>query len=335
MGLVKNIIYKIAFPLFTHLVKKRAIFPYYHLVNDKKVAHINHLYAYKNINAFKKDLDFLTQNYTSISPETLIQSIGKPPIPNNSFLLTFDDGLSEIYTTVYPILKARKISAMFFLNPNFIDNNKSLYKHDLSVIIEKMKSADLKSEVINTVAQKLGLSNPAIDDLSKRILQIKQSDAAQIEEIASLLKLDLKKYLADHKPYLTQGQIKEMIADGFFFGGHTMSHPRLPELPLEQQKEEVLTSMQWVKDTFELEYSSFAFPFSDKGISKSLINAIFDYDANALVFGNSGFRKDIHPRIIQRFSLEDSSKKTARTIITENIYLLYNKLIGKYSVKRA
>ena len=328
-------LYKIALPTFIPLVKKRSIFPYYHLITNEKVAHICQLYPYKNVEAFKKDLTYLKQHYMPLSPGNLLSSEGSPNIPKNSFLLTFDDGLSEIYTTVFPILKENNLSAIFFLNPDFIDNTKSLYKHSLSVIVEHLQNENISTETLDVISGMLGLGTATKTELTKKILQIKKRDLVLIEEIATELGIDLQAYVSKHRPYLTKSQIEEMMAAGFYFGGHTLSHPRLTELPLEQQKKEVIDSIKWVKETFGISYSSFAFPFSDKGISKALIKAIFEYDPKAIVFGNSGFRKDIHPRVIQRFSIEDPTKKTARTIITENLYLLFNKLTGTYTVKRS
>jgi len=53
-----------------------------------------------------------------------------------------------------------------------------------------------------------------------------------------------------------------------------------------------------------------------------------------LVFGNSGLKKDIDPRIIQRFSLENPNKETAKQIVAENLYKRYNQLAGKYHIQR-
>ncbi len=125
-----------------------------------------------------------------------------------------------------------------------------------------------------------------------------------------------------------------MIDEGYYFGGHTMSHPRLNILPPEEQEKEVINSIEWLKNTFKINYSLFAFPFTDKGISKQLINKIFEYDKRTLIFGNSGLKKDIDSRIIQRFSLENPAENTIKRIITENLYKFYNKAIFKYSIKR-
>ena len=89
-----------------------------------------------------------------------------------------------------------------------------------------------------------------------------------------------------------------------------------------------------ILENFNIDYSFFAFPFSDKAISKKLMEALFTYDKNIKVFGNSGLKKDFDSRIIQRFSLENPSKNTEKQVVTENLYKYFNKLIGNYNIKR-
>lgn len=333
MGLVKDVLYKLSKKGYLNLVKNQSIFPYYHIINDVEVPHIKHLYPYKNTKQFKDDLDLLLKYYKPLHPEELIKSEGTS-IPKNRFLLTFDDGLRDVYHTIYPILKQKGISAIFFLNPDFIDNTKSLYKHDLSVIVETLNTKESNQNIKNAVAQLLNSEDTSIAVLTDAIKRIKKVDASLITKLAELLNINLNDYLNKETPYLTTHQVQEMIDAGFYFGGHTMSHPRLLELSLEEQKEEVINSINWVKSTFNLNYSLFAFPFTDKGVSKSLINAILEYDSKTLIFGNAGIKKDINQHIIQRFSLENPTKNTAKQIVTENFYKFYNQLIGSYHIKR-
>ncbi len=317
------------------LVKKQSIFPYYHIINDVNVKHIKHLYQFKNVQQFEKDIDILLQHYKPLNPEIFINSSEKMKIPKNHFLLTFDDGLSEVFDIIAPILKKNNISGIFFINPNFIDNKNSLFKHDISIIIDTLKSSKHSEDSLTKIKRLLNIeSTSSLDQLISSIKKTKHADKGVLKTIANILDVDIPYYINNQKPYLSKSAIKEMMNMGFYFGGHTMSHPRLAELDLEEQTEEVINSIHWLKSNFGIDYSFFAFPFWDKGVSKKLIERIFQYDDKAFVFGNSGIKKDIHSRIIQRFSLEDPSKETEKRIVTENLYKFYNKVIGKYKIRR-
>jgi len=330
MGLVKNILYKAAKKRFLPLFKNQNIFPYYHLVRDNKVDHIEHLYPFKNCSQFKNDISILTSNYKTINPKDLLEN----DFNNNGFLFSFDDGLQEIYTVIYPILKRKKISAVFFINPNYVDNNEGLYKHYISIIIEHLKRNNFKKNLLDEIGKIFSFSYNSISDFKNKFKAIKFGERKKIDEVLIFLNIDIKDYLKTKTPYITKEQIQEMIDDGFYFGGHTMTHPPLNELSHEEQKTEIINSISWLKNNFGIDYSFFSFPFSDKTVSEKLFNELFEYDSNMIVFGNSGIKKDIDRRIIQRFSLENPSKQTEKRIVTENLYKYFNKILGKYYIKR-
>jgi len=110
---------------------KKVIYPFYHIISDNPPAHIKHLYPVRSIKQFEKDLDFLQEHFTASE---------FPPKKNKpSFILTFDDGLSEVYNIIAPILKTRNIPAIFFINSAFVDNKDMFFNYILSLKKENPK----------------------------------------------------------------------------------------------------------------------------------------------------------------------------------------------------
>lgn len=330
MGLVKNIFYKLAKKQYLSKFKNQTIFPYYHLVRENQVPHIEYLYQFKNKQQFIDDLDVLTSQYQSLHPKELLSN----KIFNNKFLLTFDDGLQEVYSVIYPILKERNISAIFFINPDFIDNQEGNYKHYLSIILSHLSKNHYDNKTLEQVSSILGFSYQSEIAFKKKLLRVRYSQKKQIIKVLDFLKIDITKYLKDQPIYLSKNQIQEMMKDGFYFGGHTLSHPRLEELSIENQKTEIIASLNWLKTHFNIDYSFFSFPFSDKLITKEIITSLVAYDRKIRIFGNAGMKKDIDDRIIQRFSVENPTKEIEKIIIVENMYKYFNMITGKYNIKR-
>jgi peptidoglycan/xylan/chitin deacetylase (PgdA/CDA1 family) len=330
MGIVKDILYKASNKHFLSTFKNQTIFPYYHLVRDNQVAHIENLYQFKNCKQFINDVHLLKTNYNSINPKDLLDN----KILKNNFLLSFDDGLQEIYTVIYPILKKNNLKAIFFINPKFVDNSEGLYKHYISIIISHLKKINYEKSTLNKISEILSFNFATIDEFKQKFINIKYSERFKVNEILELLQINIADYLKEHQPYITKVQIQEMINDGYYFGGHTMTHPPLNQITYEEQKKEIINSIDWLKENFNINYSLFAFPFSDKAVSRKLLNELFKYDNNIKLFGNSGLKKDIDIRIIQRFSLENPKKETEKQIVTEILYKYFNKIIGKYKIKR-
>ncbi len=330
MGIVKNMLYRISNKKLLSSFKNQSLFPYYHIVRDNKVAHIENLYLYKNIEQFKNDLEVLLKNYAPINPLDLILNKSQ----KNTFLLSFDDGLEEIYSVVYPILKERGITAIFFINPEYVDNNIGLYKHYVSVIISHLRAIDFAQDLVEKISRIFYINYTTNEEFVTKFRNITYSERDKVNEVLRLLDLDIKFYLKEKRPYISKEQIQEMIDDGFFFGGHTMTHPPLNELNFEEQKNEIIDSIEWLKSNFGITYTLFAFPFSDKNISKKLLNELFQYDQNILLFGNSGLKKDVDLRIIQRVSFENPTKQVEKHIVAENLYKYFNRITGKYQIKR-
>ncbi len=330
MGIVKDIIYSVSKKNFLHKFKDQSIFPYYHLVKDHQVAHIEHLYDFKNKKQFEDDIGVLKKYYQPLHPQSLLSNSKL----HNNFLLTFDDGLQEVFTEIYPVLKRHNLSAIFFVNPEFVDNEKGIYKHYISIIISHINKNRIEKSIVDQISQRLSFTYNSPQDFNRKLLNLKYADRHKLDDVFELLQIDIKTYLTKNQPYLTKEQIQIMIDDGFFFGGHTMNHAPLNQITHDEQIREIIESIEWLKNQFKIPYSFFSFPFSDNSISKNLMAELFKYDTNIRIFGNAGLKDDIDPRIIQRFSLENPKKQIERQIVTENLYKYFNKFVGTYHIKR-
>ncbi len=133
--------------LLTKITGKNTIFPFYHIVSNDKVPHVEHLYPIRTTQKFEQDLDFFLNHYTPIEIDDIIDSTlhGKP-LKKNSFLLSFDDGLSEVYDIIAPILLRKGIPAIFFINSGFIDNKDLFFRYKASILIEKLKNDNSYNE---------------------------------------------------------------------------------------------------------------------------------------------------------------------------------------------
>ena len=112
------------------------LLPFYHLVSDKEPDFVKGLYKPKSIKQFKTDLDVFLKYFEPITLEQVIKyNKGKIKLSKPSFHLTFDDGLSNFYHIVAPILLKKGIPATVFLNTGFIDNKDLFYRYE-SVLFE-------------------------------------------------------------------------------------------------------------------------------------------------------------------------------------------------------
>ncbi len=156
----------------------KLIFPFYHLVSDVAVPHVDQLYPIKSVDQFKKDIDFLWTHFNPISYCNLQEYIKRDTFPQKpSFLLSFDDGLREFHDVVAPILLEKGVPAICFLNSGFIDNRDLMFRYKASLLVNAF-SANPKLE--DALSQ-----NFPKDDLSQTLLNIDYQNRAVLDEMRS------------------------------------------------------------------------------------------------------------------------------------------------------
>ena len=61
---------------------------------------------------------------------------------------------------------------------------------------------------------------------------------------------------------LTWSEVAELKGKGFEFGSHTVSHPRLVDLPWEEVENELVASKKMIEDRLGAEVTAFSYPFA-------------------------------------------------------------------------
>jgi peptidoglycan/xylan/chitin deacetylase (PgdA/CDA1 family) len=303
------------------------IIGYYHIINDEKVPHLTHLYAYKNVKQFKDDLDFILRKFSPLSLLDFLDHLKTgQSFPNDSFFLTFDDGLREVSDIIAPILLEKGIPGTFFVSSAFTDNHKMAHDHKASLIVEHLRRAGTRSmerSVWDIITGRGYLGS----NVENCILGINYQHCGILNEIAEKIGLDFQMYLTETKPYVTTVQLKNMIKQGFAIGAHGVDHPLYSNLSLEQQLIQTKVSMNFIREKFDLNYGAFAFPHSDYGVAKEFFTKMEKYRLMDISFGTAGIMKDSEQNHFQRFSLE-------RPILPAKKIISYQLARGFYQIIR-
>lgn len=330
--LARNILNIIPLNFIQRIAGINPIVVNYHIVSDKLVPHVKNIYKYKRIRNFKSDIEFLTRNFNPLDLKTLIESIKTgSPLPEKSFLITFDDGFSELYDNVAPIMTRYNVSPVIFLTKDFIDNFHLSYDCKKSLLVEKIHYCN-DTLLLKEIRELLGLKTSRKKILFDSILKIKYRESLILDKISNILGLDFDEYLKSKKPYLSSKQITELINSNFSIGGHSIDHPDFSELTLNEQIRQSLESVDYLQSKFKINYRTFAFPYRDKNISFEFfgkINGLIDVS-----FGTSGFLKDVINNNIQRISFEKWSEKSS--VLLKYYYLKYiaKRIIGNNTLVR-
>ncbi len=276
------------------------LLPYHHLVSNKDVAHIQRLYSYKNEKVFTDDLDFLLKNYTPVHPDALYNAVHTgQSIPKGSFLLTFDDGLREVYDIIAPLLHKKGIPAIFFINPAFIDNKELFYRCKISLLIHELKQHNALRPLYAGV-----LKVPVNEkNIVHTLCSIDQCNAHLLDDIAAKTGYSFREYLEKQQPFLNREQLIALHRQGFTIGAHSMDHPYYKLLPEEEQVRQTIDSCRYVKELTGQTICHFSFPHSDADVPKKVVDAIRQQN-EGLLFGIQNQKQELQNNILHRFNAE-------------------------------
>lgn len=338
MNILKSIYYNCssAFPLA--LLKKFSpplcLFPYHHIVSDEEVLHIKYLYDYKNVSQFTKDLEILLKNFKPISPGDLIKNIQeKNKLPKNAFLLTFDDGFREVHDVIAPLLEAKGIPAIFFINPAFIDNKKLFYRSKASLLIHETLKNKNNIPLLSDVANLLHTSNHSVNELIAAIKRLKSKDEEIMDALAVEFSLSFNNYLKEQRPFLTSGQLTSLSERGFTIGAHSWDHPYYDKITFEEQVEQTISSCNFIKEKINPENITFSFPYSDFGLSQKLFDELNKTGID-LLFGIQNQKDELHNNMVHRFNAERPEVKLENQLKGMMLFMAIQKKLGTEKVRR-
>ncbi|MFC2089432.1 polysaccharide deacetylase family protein [Bacteroidota bacterium] len=332
-NLIKHIASLIPGPggMVTYLRKSGlpAIFPFYHAVSNVELPHIKHLYASRTINQFEKDLDFLLENFQPLKMSEYLSGIIPEDPKRLPMVLSFDDGLIQCYNEILPILLAKGVPAVFFLNNAFIDDMDLFFRFKVSLLVEKLE-ATTQAEKEKAAA----LLHCKIPDIRRRLLGISYVEREITDQVAEKWGYSFSEYMKKHPVYLSSMHIRRMLDEGFEIGSHGIDHPMFSLLKKQITIDHIQASVQDLKIKYNLNYRYFAFPFTDQGVEDATIDHLFKRNIIDAGFGTAGLKDDLWPHYYQRIPMEQLGLDARKTLRSELNRRRYRLLAGRNNTER-
>ena len=312
----------------------RTIFPYYHVVSDKELPHMKHLYAHRSESQFERDLEWLLRYFEPISIEDYLEDLKdgrkegslenrKKNSRRRRMVLSFDDGLIECHQFIVPLLKSKGIPAIFFLNNDFIDNRGLFYRYKASVLIEHLNE---NSTAKVKAAEYMEIPSQQLKDA---ILMITHRQLPLLDALAMHVDLDWAVYLRDQPVYMSDDQIKHLIKIGFHIGAHSFDHPQFHSMEEKKMVAHVSKSVSDLQNRFGCKPACFAFPFTSDGVPERVIDEILDEGIAEVLFGTAGLKKTGKAGFIQRIPMEVRGLSAQRVLKSEYLFYLLKGPLGR------
>lgn len=267
MTLTKSILKKSMFKARLYRVSSLRnrfyIIPYHMIVNEP-----NGFYPQRSSRDFEQQVSYLSRNYNVISLDEVVERVKKGYSLRRCVAITFDDGFEDNYLNAYPVLKKHNVPATIFLTTGCVENGRAPWFIRLRYVFMKTTKTHLDFHVNGTTFSSSMKTEEQRFLASDKVMNYFKNCPG--DEILSLLEklcneLGVREFQELNGMMLKWDQIKEMSRNGISFGAHTVNHPILTQIPLDNVKKEIQNSKEAIEGRLEKPVSSFAYPFGKKG----------------------------------------------------------------------
>jgi len=234
-------------------------------------------FKFLHVKDFIKQVDFFQQKSEVLNPQILKDCVSNCNVPEG-YVLTFDDGLKDHYDYVFPELKKRGLSAIFYIPTGFYENKKLLGVHRLHLLLGKYGGKEIYKFLENVVS--LEMLNPLHQsEFDKITYNTHDSDEYTIivkkmvnyfidyKYQAAILDTLMTEFFDSEEDlgndfYLSAAEIKEMHDAGMMIGSHTKTHPVMSRISIQEQEDEIRHSFNWIESVVgKSMYKTFCYPY--------------------------------------------------------------------------
>lgn len=219
-----------------------------------------------SFNNFMRQIKRVTREYNVINLRDLVSGLsGNKQLPQNSCVLTFDDGYAEHYRLVFPVLQELGISATFFIIGGCLSGTgKIRWLDSFYYLVDRYSSrfpirqqrrlAEFYHHYTDT-KQKYDLS--ALKALIRKAVNKEQI----LQDLSQFLELEVPEKTINQRLFMSAKNISEMSRAGMEIGAHTMSHPDLGLVSFQEAEKEIIESGKEIRKMTGQDNLPFAFPF--------------------------------------------------------------------------
>ena len=240
----------------------------YHYVRDVERTPYRGIKAL-SVSGFTGQLDYLERHYSFVTAaDVMVAARGAADgFPDNAVLLTFDDGHSDHFDTVFPILEARGIQGVFFPSAAPVVERRVLAANkvqfilsqtpDVGALVDAVKGAvqehrsEFELDPIEDYWRAYGVASrydPAEVIFIKRMLQFVLPEALRQRVTDALF---AERVSADEagfadELYMNRAELCTMIEAGMIVGCHGYDHCWMDQLSPDEQDREISRSLDFL-----------------------------------------------------------------------------------------
>jgi peptidoglycan/xylan/chitin deacetylase (PgdA/CDA1 family) len=248
---------------------------------------------------FKEQIAYIKKYYNVIGGNDLLDAVSsRHEIPPKALLLTFDDGYSDHFTQVFPVLDQEGITACFFPPAKCILEKKVLDVNKIHFILASVPNkTELVDSIFNMVTGYRGevhLFNK--DDYWNKLAVANRFDSKEVVFIKRMLQRELpeklrkiiiddlfKEYVSSDEQafsqelYMSLDQLRCLCGHGMYIGSHGYDHYWLDHLKSGEQETEIKRSVEFLKSITGMEAEGWIMCYPYGAHNQSLLGILANH----------------------------------------------------------
>jgi CelD/BcsL family acetyltransferase involved in cellulose biosynthesis/peptidoglycan/xylan/chitin deacetylase (PgdA/CDA1 family) len=242
----------------------------------RRTTPICHIFIYHRVNddydpflpavpvaAFRRQMEFLKKHFPVLSLNEIASNSFPKTGEKYCVAITFDDGYRDNFLCAFPVLKALDLPATIFLTTGCIDSGQLPWYDQISWAFKLTTQEHLSLSHLGGPDACLGGHPERLQAISKTLAWlrvIKQEDRLRyIPRVLDALRVPVR--LSTPNSMLSWEEVRQMHRHKISFGAHTVSHPVLAKVKIDELEMEIIGSKKRIEEKLQSPVEHFAYPF--------------------------------------------------------------------------
>lgn len=211
--------------------------------------------------AFEGQMQLLARKFHPVSLDQVERFVrGAEELPERAVVITFDDGYTDNYEVAMPILDRLGIPATFYVTVDCIEHRRLPWPSRLRFSFRTTRRNSWSDDSGNVWS--LERFEDREEVYQKLCDQACQLAGAVQESLVTRIEEDLEARVADDSSQLmmTWEQVRGLAQRGHTVGSHTMTHPNLAFLGIEDVRRELVESKERMEEQLRAPVPHFSYP---------------------------------------------------------------------------
>lgn len=263
---------------------------------------------------FDWQIGYLKQHFELIGPADLEHVKADPR--GRHVLISFDDGYRDNYEVAFPVLKSHGVPGTFFLATRFLDQPYVSWWDEIAWMIRTTTAEFLDGH--DWLQEPLLIDHLNPQATIRKLLKVYKSlPGSRTAEYLQWLSEETGRGRCPTRlalnQWMTWDMAREMRAGGMQFGAHSVNHPILSLIPVEQQQWEIAESRRRIEQELGEPINAFSYPVGGpKTCNSDTIECLRREGFQWAFRYGTEFRSDpfSNPLQIPRLAVESATSRT-------------------------